>query len=299
MTEAGVALSAVGVEDPQRRPPPGWAGAIARDDHLRSLADDVPPEADPRSTGKLEPDAGRFADRGLEITGSLRPFGSRPRGWLRRRLEDDERDPGPPGERREPSESIAESRSRDARASAGRQVDDEQVHRPTGEQRAGDGHALLGIGGRQDDEPLQLDTASHGLHRVQRRREIQPGHDRARGLGLRNEPQGQRRPAARDVASNRQAHPARHATGTEDRIELGEAGRMDPVEVNRGAGRHLLLGIRILERHRRQRADDLTREPLPGEPGRGRPPARSKRRERRGELGGRSAHGGSIEHLFE
>jgi hypothetical protein len=62
VAEAGVALSAVGVEDPQRRPPPGWTGAIARDDHLRSLADDVSSEPDPRSTGELEADPGRLAD---------------------------------------------------------------------------------------------------------------------------------------------------------------------------------------------------------------------------------------------
>jgi hypothetical protein len=62
VAEAGVALSAVGVEDPQRRPPPGWTGAIARDDHLRSLADDVSSEPNPRSTGELEADPGRLAD---------------------------------------------------------------------------------------------------------------------------------------------------------------------------------------------------------------------------------------------
>ena len=45
VAEAGVALSAVGVEDLQRRPPPWWAGAVARDDHLRSLTDDVASDA--------------------------------------------------------------------------------------------------------------------------------------------------------------------------------------------------------------------------------------------------------------
>jgi hypothetical protein len=216
VAEAGVTLSALGVEDPQRRPPPRWAGAIARDDHLRSLADDVTPEPDPRSTGELEPDAGRLADGPREpmlrkrAARSGRPARSA-RLAPRRRLEHHERDPGPPGERREPSESIAESRSRDVgggiRRSLGagggfraspvtRQIDDEQVHRPPREQRAGDGQALLGIGGGQDDEPLRLDAAGHRLHGIQRRREIQPGHDRARGLGLRDEPQGQRCPPA-------------------------------------------------------------------------------------------------------
>jgi hypothetical protein len=237
VTEAGVALSAVGVQDPQRRPPPWRAGAIARDDHLRSLADDVPPEPDPRSTGELEANPGRLADGGREPMLGSRAADSLGRAGLRRRLEDDERDPGSPGERRNPCKSIAESRSRAGRgvrgagsatrrspsaATAG-QVDDQQVHRPPREQRAGDGETLLGIGGRQDDEPLRLHAAGHGLHGIQRRREVQPGHDRARGLRLRGQPERQRRPPARDVAPDREAHSARHAAGTEDRVELGEA----------------------------------------------------------------------------
>jgi len=46
-TEAGVPLPSVRVEDPDRRPPARWAGPVATDHHLRSLADDVPSEADP------------------------------------------------------------------------------------------------------------------------------------------------------------------------------------------------------------------------------------------------------------
>src|SRR5215212_1979854 len=61
-TEAGVPLSSVRVEDPDRRPTARRAGPVATDDHLRSLADDVPPEADPRAPGELEADAGGFAD---------------------------------------------------------------------------------------------------------------------------------------------------------------------------------------------------------------------------------------------
>jgi hypothetical protein len=154
MAEAGVALPAVGVEDPQRRPPPWWAGAVARDDHLRSLADDVSTEPDPRSTGELEPNPGRLTDGRFEA-----PWP--PARWL----EHDERDPGPPRERRDPGESIAESRPRGARprgvrrrgahrrngAPPSRQVDDEQVHRPAREQGAGDRQALLRIRGRQHD----------------------------------------------------------------------------------------------------------------------------------------------------
>ena len=45
--EAGVAFATVGVEDLERGSPARWAGPIAGDDHLRSLADDVPAEPDP------------------------------------------------------------------------------------------------------------------------------------------------------------------------------------------------------------------------------------------------------------
>ena len=61
-TEAGVALTAVGVQDLEGRSTTRWAGPVTGDDHLRSLADHVPAEPDPRSTGQLQPDAGRLAD---------------------------------------------------------------------------------------------------------------------------------------------------------------------------------------------------------------------------------------------
>jgi hypothetical protein len=60
--EAGVSLAAVCIEDSERRPPAGWAGPIAGDDHLRSLADDVTTEANPRSTSQLETDSRRLAN---------------------------------------------------------------------------------------------------------------------------------------------------------------------------------------------------------------------------------------------
>jgi hypothetical protein len=290
MAEAGVALPAVGVEDPQRRPPAGWAGAVPRDDHLRSLADDVSTEPDPCAPRELETDPGRLAD-------CRRQAGGGARGWL----EHHERDAGPTRERREPAESIAESRSRNAggairRSIHARQVDDEHVHRPTREQRAGDRQTLEGFGRGEHHEPFRLHAARHRLDGIERRREVQPGHDRARRLGLRDEPQGQRRPAARDVAADREAHPARDATRTEDRIELGEAGRMDAIEIDRSIRRALVLGLRIgsFERHHCQRPHHLA-----GEPGRCRTPARPKGRQRRSKVGGRDGHGLSIEQMFE
>ncbi len=303
MAEAGVAFAAVGVEDPQRRSPPWWAGAIARDDHLRSLADDVTTEPDPRASLKLEADSGRLADRGIEAP--------RPPA---RRIQDNEADPGPPCECREPPESIAESRPRDAaRLTAARldgQVDDEQVHGPAREQRARDREALLGVRGRQHDQPLRLDAAGHRLDGIERSREVQPRDDRARRLGRGHEPQCQRRSPARDVAAHREAHAARDATRPEDRIELGEAGRMDTIGIDRplargAAGRTArpIGRIGILEWDGRERSDDLAREaarsPVARESGGRRAPARSKGRQGRGQVGRGSSHGLSIEQMFE
>jgi len=163
--EAGVPLPSVRIEDSERRSPAGWAGPVAGDDHLRSLADDVPPEANPRSTGQLETDSRRFADGsgdGLDEA---------------RRLQDHERDPGPPGQRRQPAEAIGDARGA---FDAGREIDDEEVHGPTREQRACDRETLVRVARREDHEPLRPDAASDGLHRIEGRREVHPGHDRTR-----------------------------------------------------------------------------------------------------------------------
>jgi hypothetical protein len=216
--EAGVALAAVGVEDLERGSPARWAGPITGDDHLRSLPDDVPSKPDPRSACQLQPDAGRLADGGCEAGAAGRP----------RRLEHDERDPGTARERGHSGEPIGEPGG--AWRACG-QVDDQKVDRPTGEQRAGDRQALLGVGRRHHDEPLELDPARHGLDRVERRREVQPRDDRAARLRLGREPERERRPPARGVATKRDAHPARHAAGPKDRIELGKARREDAIEI--------------------------------------------------------------------
>ena len=280
--EAGVALAAVRVQDPEGRAATRWAGPAAGDHHLRSLADHVPAQPDPRPTGQLEPDAGRLADR----------TGEPARARHVRRLEHDEADPGPSGQRRQPAESIGESAPEDrvrAFPIACRQVDDQQVDGATGEQRAGDRQTLVRVGRGQDDEPLRLDPPGDDLDGVERGGEVQPGDDRAGGLRRRGESQRERGPPARQVAAQCHAHASRHAAGTEDGIELGEAGREDSIPV-----RLWQRTIRF-ERDRGQRADDVAREP-----GRGRAPTRSKGRQGRAEVRIRSGHRTpSIEQMFE
>src|SRR6266536_3331043 len=95
--EAGIALAAVGVEDPERGPATRRSGPVAGHEDLRPLADDVASEVDPRSTGQLEADSGRLAHRGRDARDEPR------------RLEDDEADPRSPGERREPAEAVGDT----------------------------------------------------------------------------------------------------------------------------------------------------------------------------------------------
>jgi hypothetical protein len=304
--EAGVTLPSVGVQDPEGRSPSRWPGPVAGDDHLRSLADDVPAEPDPRSTGELEPDAGRLTNGGGQPPGPaarrsahIRPAVDRARG-----LEHDEGDPCPPRQGRQAPESIGECAARYARALLGTagQVDDQQVDRSTGQQRAGDRQALLGVGRGQHDQPLRLDPPGHDLDRVQGSGKVQPGDDRAGRLGFRREPQGERRPAARQVTPQRHAHPSGHAVRAEDGIELGETGREDAVGIGLGLRQTgALRQVSRFERHRGQRPDDLA-----GISGRRCSPARAQGRQGRVEVRGGSGHRRlsghrwlSIEQMFE
>ena len=166
--EAGVALAALRVEDPEGRPPPRRAVAVAGDQRLRPLADDVASEPDPRPPGELEAEAGRLGDGGRQAAGQAR--------WL----EHDEERLRAPGERRQPAEPVGDPGGlvRGGQPAAG-QVEDEQVHRAPGQQRATDGQALVeGLRG-DDHEPFEPDAAGDRLDRVEAARQVQPGHDRA------------------------------------------------------------------------------------------------------------------------
>jgi hypothetical protein len=213
--EAGVALAAVGIEDPELCPPPRRAVAAAGDGHLRPLPDDVAPEPDPPPTDELEPEAGRFGDC------------RRKGGRYPRRLEDDEEGLRPSGEGGQPMEPIRQLSWSVGRIEPGRQVDDEEIDRPTAEQRPGDGEALVDRCGCEDDEPLEVDPPGDRLDRVEAPPEVHPGDDRARRLRLCRESQGERRPAARAGSPEREGGRPGDAARPEDRVELGEAGRDD------------------------------------------------------------------------
>jgi hypothetical protein len=239
--ETRVPLAALGVEDPEGRPSPRRTVAVVCDERLRALADDVATEPDPRPASQLEPDAGRLVDRGREAASEAR------------RIEDQEQGLRASGQRGESMESIGDpARLVGLRQSTTRQVEDEQVDRATGEERARDRQALIEAGRRDDDEPLEVDPTSDGLDRVEAARQVEPGHDRALRLGLRRDAEADGRPAAGSVATDRDAGRRRETAGAEDRIECGEAGADDAV-----VGSRVVLGRDVLRRirHQRQCAD--------------------------------------------
>jgi hypothetical protein len=303
MGEAGVARPAVGVQDVEGRPPAGWTGAIARDDHLRSLANHVPAKPDPRRPGQLQPDSSRLADGGADATPRGGLAGALEAGRLEaRRFEDEERDPGSAREGGKAAESIGESRFRGVLPGAwrrvwqpARQVDDEEVNRPAREECAGDRETLLRFHRGQHDQPLGLDAARDGLDRIQGLRQVQPGDDGAGRLRLRRESEREGGPPAGGIAPQRHAHAPWHAPRTEDGVQLREPRREDPIGVRQPP--RCPSRIRVserLQRHGCERADDIA-----GIPGRGRSPARSKRREGCVQVRGGSRHALSIEQTFE
>ncbi len=239
--EAGVTLATLRIEDPERRPAPRWAVAVPGDQHLRALTDDVAPEADPRAPGELQAQARRFGNRTRQTT-------SQPR-----RLQHDEQRLRSPGQCSQTPEPVGDrGRTIRGRKTPTGQVQDEQVHRAPGKQRTTDGQALAKRLRRDDHQPFQADTPGDGLDRIETAREIEPGHDGARGLGLRGQSEDKGGPATRAVAADGHARRTRQAARPQDRVERGEPGPDDPL-VRSGLVAGLDLGRLIRKRRDRQR----------------------------------------------
>jgi hypothetical protein len=165
---------------------------------------------------ELQPEPARLLDRGRE------------RPPERHRLEQHEQRARPPGERGESAEPVPHARPRDCRISPIGQVHDQQVHGSCRQERARHRECLLEVSGHEHDEPLRTHAAAHGLDRIEGTGEIQPGDDRARGLCLRREPQGERRLARARVAPQRDGRRPGQPASAEDGVERGEPGRDDP-----------------------------------------------------------------------
>ncbi len=202
--ETGIPIPAVGIQDPERCSATRRTGPAAGNDDLDGLPDDIPSQTDPRAAGELQANARPLPDRGGNRAGEPR--------WFK----DKQGDPGPPGQRGESAEPIGKARST-LRPSG--QIHDQQVNGPSGQERPGDGKALIRAGRRDHHEPLGLDATGNGLHRIEGIREIQPGHDRPTGLRFSRKPERDGGPSARQITSKCHAHPARQAAGPEDRVQ--------------------------------------------------------------------------------
>jgi hypothetical protein len=250
---------------------------VPGDHHLRALADDVAAETDPRPASQLQPEAHRFPD------------GARDALRQSRRFQHDEQAAGSAGESRQPVQPIGDAGGPSAAlqasgsdvvgAQARGQIDEEQVHGTALEERAGDAQPLVQRLRRQDDEPLQAHAARNGLHGIERARKIQVRDDRAAGLGLCREPEGEGGLAARRVAVHGDRRSPRHAARSQDRVQRREAGVDDAAVIDR----RFLAEIR--QRHGCQRTDDcrfLARVQRPRSCG---PPASLEGRQRGTDLG--------------
>jgi hypothetical protein len=282
--EAAITLPALGVEDPELCPSARRSMAAPGDERLRSLADDIAAQPDPARPGELEAEPGRLCDRRREAGREAR--------WL----ECDKKRLRPTGEGRETPQPVRDLRRRRADAGPRRQVDHEDVHRAGRQQHPRDRETLVeGVRG-EDDEPIEMDAASHGFDRVECPSEIEPRDDRPVRLGLGDEPKGERgRPRGRRTAHG-DARVPRQPTRADDPVELRKASPDDSLDarsrVARGRRTELRGVVERLGGERRGRQ-------CPHHPRScGTPPrleGRQSRRHVRGEGRHRTA---SIEHLF-
>jgi hypothetical protein len=279
--EATITLAALRIEDLERRPAARRAVAIASNQCLGLLADDVPPEPDPRASGKLQAEPGGSGHGTRQVAAEAG------------RLEHHEERLRAPGQGRQAVESIGQAgRAVCGGDTAAGQVQDQQIHRPPGEQRATDGQPLIeGLRG-DDHQPLEPDAASERFNRIEGSRQVDPGHDGTGRLGLGGQPEDERGPAARAVTTQRDARRARQAAGFQDGVEGGEARSDDPlVRLRPGLGPGCWFGPGH-RGHRRQRQGSI------GDPRSCRSPASLEVRHGCRHVRGECRHPSKIEHLF-
>ena len=154
------------------RPPPRRPEPVPGNRHLRLLADDVASEPDPRSAGELEAEAGRLGDGRGEARGQVgrsratRSVSARRARAARRRSRSATRAAVVPGSGRGGRSMTRRSTERPARSAPA-------IDRPSS--------SVSGVRTTSQSRP---DAAGDRLDRVERAGEVQPGDDRAVGLGL-------------------------------------------------------------------------------------------------------------------
>jgi hypothetical protein len=216
--ETGVTFTTLRIEDPERRSTPWRPIAIASDQGFRSLAHDVATETDPRATCKLQAEPRR------------RSHGTRQLTTEAGRLKNDEERLRASGKGGQAAEPLGETGRavRGGEATTG-QVQDQQVHRSPGQQRATDGQTFVqGLRG-DDDQPLEADATGCSLDRIEAPSEIDPGHDGAGCLGFRCHPKNERGSTARTITADRNARRPRQSARSDDRIERRKTGSEDPL----------------------------------------------------------------------
>jgi hypothetical protein len=225
--EAPVAFTTLRVEDPELSPPPRRAETVPGDGHLRALPDHVAPEPDPRAAGELEAETCRFGDGRGEA------------GRQARWLEGDEERLRPASKGGEPAKAVGDTDRGRSGIRTRWQVDDEEVDRASGEERARDRQPFVERLRGQDDEPVEADAAGDGLDRIEASGEVEPGDDRAVDLGLCREPEGEGRLAGARVAAETDARAAWQAAPSQDSVERREAGPDDSFEAGNPRKRRL------------------------------------------------------------
>ena len=215
----------------RRRPRRGSGGSPAAPAGRSDCGRPAPRSAGRRCRARAgSTTAGRARDAGRS---TRRP---RSRGRRRaRRIEHHEERLRPPGERRQPAEPIGDpGRPVGPGQPAAGQVEHEQVHRAAGQQApamASPSSSVSGVMTTSHSSRTPRATASTGSKLRERSSqatiEPAPGPPRRRA--------GERGPAARAVATDRDAGRPRQAARPEDRIEAGEPGGDDPVVGCRGS----------------------------------------------------------------
>lgn len=178
--EARVPRPALGVQDRQFGIAARRAVAVPRHRRAAALPHHVAAQPDPAGTPKFEPKPARLVDGGRQS----------PAQTVRR--EHDEQGSGAACEGGEAREAVADPDAGHRRVTAIGKVEDEQVRRPSGEERACEREPLLEVARCEDHEPLGADAARHGLDGVECPGEVEPGHDRPSGLRLCGDLQGER-----------------------------------------------------------------------------------------------------------
>jgi hypothetical protein len=152
----------IGIPDLQLCLAAGDPEAVLGDGHRRPLPDDVAAQVDPCCARELEPKTRRLGERTVYRRRDVQRF------------EDDQSATDSPGVRTQSPERPLLGGWKPAG-----QVDHQQVDRAPGQKSARERKAFGIIRRPDDDEPAQIDTATHRFVGIERTRKVEVGNDRS------------------------------------------------------------------------------------------------------------------------